>query len=208
MKSDQFVGGIVLCGGRSTRMGSAKEWLPFGDETMLQRIVRIVTEAAGPVIVVAAAGQTLPELPAAVHVVHDRRPDRGPLEGLAAGLAALPAAVEAAFVTTADAPLITMAFVRRMISLFVASSPEIEIVAPRIDGRVYPLTAVYRRTAVLQIEQFLAADRLRVTDLLASATTRYLAADELRDVDPELVSLRNVNTQADYQAALQSVRPM
>ena len=187
-------------------MGSAKEWLPFGDETMLQRILRVVAETVGPLIVVGAAGQRLPELPATVQVVHDRRPDRGPMEGLAAGLVALPAGVEAAFVTTVDAPLLTAPFVRRMFTLFAATSPEIEIVAPRIDGRVYPLTAVYRRSALPRIEQFLAADRLRVTDLLAAAPTRFLAADELRDIDPELISLRNVNTPAEYQAALRSVR--
>jgi molybdopterin-guanine dinucleotide biosynthesis protein A len=202
ISSDQFVGGIVLCGGRSTRMGSAKEWLPFGGETMLQRVVRVVAEAVGPVIVVSAMGQTLPELPAEVQVVHDRRPDRGPLEGLAAGLAALPATADAAFVTSVDAPLLTVPFVRRMIVLFAATLPEIEIVAPRIDGRVHPLTAVYRRAVLPRIAQFLAADRLRVTDLLAAAPTRSLAADELRAVDPELISLRNVNSPADYQAAL------
>ena len=185
-------------------MGSAKEWLPFGGETMLQRVVRVVAEAIGPVIVVAAEGQTLPELPAGVQVVHDRQPDRGPLEGLAAGLTALPAAVGVAFVSTVDAPLLTVPFMRRMVSLFVATSPEIDIVAPRIDGRVYPLTAVYRRPALVRIEEFLAADRLRVTDLLVASPTRYLAADELRDVDPEFISLRNVNNPADYQEALRA----
>ena len=36
------VGGIVLCGGRSSRMGRSKAWLPFGNEFLLQRIVRIL----------------------------------------------------------------------------------------------------------------------------------------------------------------------
>ena len=33
--------GIVLCGGRSSRMGRAKAWLPFGDELMLPRVLRL-----------------------------------------------------------------------------------------------------------------------------------------------------------------------
>ena len=32
------VGGIVLCGGQSSRMGRPKAWLPFGNETMLERL--------------------------------------------------------------------------------------------------------------------------------------------------------------------------
>jgi molybdopterin-guanine dinucleotide biosynthesis protein A len=44
--------GIVLCGGRSTRMGSAKALLPFGAETMLQRVVRLLGTVVSPVVVV------------------------------------------------------------------------------------------------------------------------------------------------------------
>src|SRR5262245_8712089 len=94
-------GGIVLCGGRSTRMGTPKLALPFGPETMLARIVRLLGEVCAPIVVVAAHEQELPPLPADVPaeviVARDRRPDRGPLEGLLAGLSALPADVEAAY---------------------------------------------------------------------------------------------------------------
>ena len=58
------VGAIVLCGGMSRRMGRPKAWLPFGpDEVMLQRVVRLVREVVGPVVVVAAPEQELPMLP-------------------------------------------------------------------------------------------------------------------------------------------------
>ncbi|MCA9117229.1 MAG: NTP transferase domain-containing protein, partial [Planctomycetaceae bacterium] len=54
------VAGIVLCGGRSSRMGQPKHLLPFGDETMLQRVVRTLSAVVSPVVVVAARGQQLP----------------------------------------------------------------------------------------------------------------------------------------------------
>ena len=59
------VAGVVLCGGRSSRMGRPKAWLPFGRELMLPRVVRLLGEAVGPVAVVAAPGQDLPPLPEA-----------------------------------------------------------------------------------------------------------------------------------------------
>src|SRR5437763_186942 len=83
-------GGIILCGGQSSRMGRPKEWLPFGDELMLPRMVRLMSEAVSPIVVVAAVGQQLPPLPTDVIETQDRQPDRGPLQGLAAGLTALP----------------------------------------------------------------------------------------------------------------------
>lgn len=57
------LGAVVLCGGESRRMGRAKAWLPFGPERMLQRVVRLVREAVGPVVVVAAPGQECPPCP-------------------------------------------------------------------------------------------------------------------------------------------------
>jgi len=55
-----IAGGIVLCGGKSTRMGVPKATLPFGPETMLQRVVRLLGTVVSPVVVVAAQGQPLP----------------------------------------------------------------------------------------------------------------------------------------------------
>ena len=54
--------GIVLCGGKSTRMGSSKALLPFGSETMLQRVVRLLGEVVSPMVVVAAVDQELPDI--------------------------------------------------------------------------------------------------------------------------------------------------
>ena len=57
------VGGIILCGGQSKRMGRPKAWLPFGDELMLPRVARLLREAVEPVVVVAAPGQDLEHIP-------------------------------------------------------------------------------------------------------------------------------------------------
>ena len=63
------IGGIVVCGGQSQRMGRPKAWLPFAGELMLPRILRLLGEAVGPLVVVAAPGQDLPPLPEHVAVV-------------------------------------------------------------------------------------------------------------------------------------------
>ena len=95
-------------------MGSAKALLPFGSETMLQRVVRLLGTVASPIVVVAASQQPLPELPAAVTVARDEREGRGPLEGLRAGLKALPSTVDVAYVTSCDVPLLVPGFSIRL----------------------------------------------------------------------------------------------
>ena len=66
-------GGIVLCGGKSTRMGTSKALLPFGPETMLQRVVRLLSGVVSPIVVVAAVDQELPPLPSDVIITRDER---------------------------------------------------------------------------------------------------------------------------------------
>src|SRR5260221_8157707 len=135
---------LVLCGGQSRRMGTPKEWLSIGNERMLQRIVRLVATAAEPVAVVAATGQSLPELPPAVAIHYDATKDRGPLEGLATGLTALPPSVEFVFVIGADSPLLKPAWINRLVDLI----GENDLAIPYVDGFHLPLAAVYHRATI------------------------------------------------------------
>ena len=63
----------MLCGGKSTRMGEPKATLPFGPETMLQRVVRLLGTVVSPIVAVAAREQVLPALPADVIATSARR---------------------------------------------------------------------------------------------------------------------------------------
>ena len=191
-------GGIVLCGGRSSRMGAPKLALPFGPELMLQRIVRLLGEACRPIVVVAAPAQELPALPAEVIIARDKREGRGPLEGLLAGLSALPEEVEAAYITSCDVPFLSPAFVRRMFELL----GDHAIAVPASGGYQHPLSAVYRRSLVDVVDALLAADRLRPAYLFDTVSTRRVEERELIDVDPRLDTLKNLNHPADYLAAL------
>jgi molybdopterin-guanine dinucleotide biosynthesis protein A len=191
-------GGIILCGGLSTRMGTSKALLPFGAETMLQRVVRILSIVVSPIVVVAAGGQSLPDLPAGVVVTRDERQGRGPLEGLRAGLKALPETVESAYVTSCDVPLLFPDFARRMIDLLA----DHDIAVMEIDGFPHPLSAVYRRSTLPHVEALLAQDRLRPVFLFDAVRTRRVLPAEMLTADPQLLTLRNLNTREDYLEAL------
>src|SRR3954454_19953664 len=108
--------GIVLAGGRSTRMGTPKAALEWHGSTLLRHVVGLVARGVeGPVVVVRAAGQALPSLPAGVEGAQGAREGRGPLQGLAAGLAAVSGRAEVAYASSTDAPLLHPEFVRRVL---------------------------------------------------------------------------------------------
>ncbi|HVW37010.1 MAG TPA: hypothetical protein VHB99_06885, partial [Pirellulales bacterium] len=77
-----------------------------------------------------------------------------------------------------------------------------EVAVPRIEGFYHPLSAVYRRSVLPQIELLLAEDRLRAANLFDLVPTREVSAAELSEIDPKLGTLRNLNLLEEYQAAL------
>jgi len=179
-------------------MGMPKALLPFGPELLLQRVVRLLAESVAPIVVVAAADQELPDLPADALIARDPDEYRGPLAGIAGGLAALDRRVDAAFVTSCDVPFLSAAFVRRVIERL----GDADVAVPRALGFHHPLAAVYRASVRPHVEALLAADRLRAVFLFDRVRTREIGADELLEVDPNLCSLSNLNQPADYLAAL------
>jgi molybdenum cofactor guanylyltransferase len=192
------VGGIVLVGGKSSRMGRPKATLPFGPELMVQRVVRLLRSVVQPIVVVAAPGQELPKLPAATLFAHDEREARGPLEGLLAGLLRIEPLVDAAYVTGCDVPLLEPAFVQAIIERM----GDALIAVPVEDGFAHPLAAVYRTSVLPTIRQQLAQDQLRPTLLFDVVPTRRIDVEELRQFDANLTTLKNCNQPRDYEAAL------
>lgn len=198
MESMVKVGGIVLCGGQSRRMGRPKAWLPFAGELMLPRVVRLLAEAVSPIIVVAAPDQDVPPLPNGVAVVRDEAEGRGPLQGLAAGVAALAGNADAAYLSSCDVPFLKPAFVRRLIELLNGHC----VVVPKVGEYHHPLAAVYRVGVHDAVSRLLRENRLRPVHLFEAVPTRVVTADELADVDPSFETLRNLNTPEEYEQAL------
>jgi molybdopterin-guanine dinucleotide biosynthesis protein A len=202
---------VVLCGGKSSRMGRPKAWLDFAGEPLLVRVLGRVSAAACPIVAVAAPGQDLPALPSGVEVTRDETAERGPLEGIRAGLAALaalPSPPEAAFVSSTDVPFLAPEIIRRLASLRDLGDRRADVVVARVGGRFHPLCAVYALTTLPHVAALLAEDRLRPFFLFERVTT--VVADEsmllgdpaLAAVDSTLRSLQNVNTPEEYAAAL------
>src|SRR5262249_492349 len=109
-------GGVVLAGGRSSRMGTPKAALEWHGSTLLRRTAGILGRGTGgPVVVVRAREQELPGLPDDVIVADDPREGKGPVQGIAAGLGALRGLADRAFVSSTDMPFLHPAFVRRVL---------------------------------------------------------------------------------------------
>lgn len=185
---------IVLCGGRSRRMGREKWSLPFGGETLLARTVRIVREVCDEVWVVAREGQ---EVAAGDYrIVRDPAEGLGPLAGLVAGLEAVTA--ERAFLTSCDVPFLRPEYVRRMLEL----SRGHAVAVPLLDGYHMCTSAVYAREVLPIARRLLREERLRPLFLVREVDALIVDETALREMDPDLASFRDCNTREDYEQAL------
>jgi molybdopterin-guanine dinucleotide biosynthesis protein A len=199
--------GVVLAGGQSSRMGRPKATLEWHGSTLLRRTVQILARTtSGPVVVVRAVGQDLPELPEGVLVADDPREGRGPLQGIAAGLAALSGRADIAFISSTDMPFLHPAFIRRVLSVL-EDSESTDVALPVARGYQQPLAAGYRVSLAETAERLVKEDRLRPAFLFEECRARTLDDAELRRnavlaaLDPDLDSVLNVNIPADYAAA-------
>ena len=182
-------------------MGTAKEWLPIGGESLLQQIVRIVGSVVHPVVVAGRRGQPLPALPSDVELAYDAIENAGPLAGMAAGFDGLAGRCEAAFVVSCDHPLLKPAFITRLIELL----GEHHAVVPSHEAQSYPLVAVYRLDLRPLLAELLAKGERRVHVFAERCGAYVIASAALVDVDGAIDSLRNVNDRESYERAIRDI---
>jgi molybdopterin-guanine dinucleotide biosynthesis protein A len=188
-------------------MGTPKAALEWHGSTLLDRTVRILARATnGPVVVVRAAGQDLPQLPEWVVVADDPLEGKGPVQGIAAGLAALTGRADIAFISSTDLPFLHPAFIQS-VARVLKDDEGADVALPVARGYKQPLAAAYRVSLAGAAERLVKEDRLRPAFLFDECRVETLDDAELtRDpllaaVDPDLDSVLNVNTPADYAAA-------
>ncbi len=135
--------GAVLTGGASTRMGTDKALLSVGGRP-LATIAADALAGAGAAEVLCVGGDLDRLRAAGLEARPDDHPEQGPLGGLLTALAL--ATEDLVVVLSCDLPTIDPTSVQTLVTTLVAD-PGAQVAAPVVSGRVYPITAAYRRSA-------------------------------------------------------------
>jgi molybdopterin-guanine dinucleotide biosynthesis protein A len=189
--------GIVLAGGRSRRFGRDKASASFLGRPLLGVVLESLGAVCPRLFVVCAAGQHLPPVVSGppYTVVRDTDEGQGPLAGLIAGLArAGPGLVIA---VSTDAPLLQPSLLADLAGL----APDYDVALPVVAGFPQPLVATYRQEMCLPaLRASFDAGNRSVVDALDGLHVRIVDENDLRRVDPDLRSFRNVNRPEDLVA--------
>lgn len=189
---------IVLAGGMNTRLGQVKALVDIGGKTLLQRTIERVKPLAEHIVIVSSAERAAIMTYPGAETVIDTQPGKGPLIGIYTGLIASQTPYSVA--VACDMPFLSTTLLGHMVDI----APGYDAVVPRFAAdRIEPLHAVYSRDCVGLLEkwQINVGSRLWVNLFLATANVRYFETDEIKTLDPNLLSFFNINFPADLARA-------
>ncbi len=168
-------------------------------------VLEALSQRCTPLLVVLAPDQAPPQLSGApaFRWLRDKHQGEGPLAGVLAGLAAVE--TNLAVVVSTDLPLLNPAVFEHLVSL----APGFDVVLPVVHGFEQPLLAVYRPgTSLPVLASAFESGIRRLVDAMHDLRVRRVAEEELRDVDPELFSFRNANTEEELAELERIARAM
>ena len=188
--------GVVLAGGRSTRMGQDKAALLLGGEPLLRRAVRRLHCALAEVIVAGPA--ELAALVPGVRIVADTQPGQGPLAGIGSALRAT--TTSWIFAVACDMPFVAPDLVRAMVDLAL-TSPDVDAVVLRAAHGTEQLHAVYGTSCLPALEAQLAAGDRALHHLFSTIRVREVPQAVAAHYDPDGLSVFNANAPEDWSRA-------
>jgi molybdopterin-guanine dinucleotide biosynthesis protein A len=193
---DAPVYGLVLAGGRSTRMRSDKAALPYQGQSQLERAMALLGALLPRSFVSVRADQAEDRLRARFERIVDRRENVGPIAGVLAAQAEHPQA--AWLVLACDLPLLDRASLEHLLR---ARDPGRLATAYRSshDALPEPLCAIYEPASAAALNAHLAAGRNCPRKFLLSADVKLI--DE-----PNPRALDNINTPEEYGAAMAALQ--
>lgn len=187
--------GVLLVGGKSSRMKRNKAFLELEGKPLVERSLAVLKSVFKEVLLSSSSG---PELYAdyGVPVILDEVPGRGSLEGLYKGLKA--ATYDEVFFVACDMPFLRVELIRFLSSWI----PEYDIVVPRLQSGLQPLHAFYHRRCLPKMKSNLEAGHLKIDDVYKECSVRYVDESELQAYQDLDKVFCNVNTPEEWSAII------
>ena len=187
--------GVVLCGGKSKRMGTPKETLSIHRFSFLELAVMRMRLVCSQVVISKKTMNINEPFP----VLEDIPGYAGPLSGIVTALEKYNG--EGILVSPVDSPFISSAF----LSTLLRHRKDADVVIPALDDILYPTIGYYRKNCLPALKEDASAKTMNLTSILKDAPLRIriLNAEELQKCGNPVKLLFNVNSPADYTRALE-----
>lgn len=188
---NESVTGIILAGGRCTRISTNKALLPLGDRPLILDIIETLDALCETIVLVTNQPEEY-DFPVASKV-RDIVSGKGPLGGLYTGLSV--SETQYNFVVACDMPFLNS----DLIGYMLVGCEKFDVVVPQLASGLEPLHAVYSKACLEPIQNNLQRGVLKLQSFYGSVRTKYIQQNEIERFDPELRTFFNINYREDYQ---------
>lgn len=187
--------GIILAGGKSSRMGTNKALLSIDGKSVIEHVVAELDSIVNNIIIVTNSFEDYAFLN--LPMVEDEWKDMGPLAGIHAGLSATK--TEHNLLVACDMPFISA----RLGSVLLGQLTEYQVAIPKISDKIHPLFAAYRKEVKEEAKAALEQKQLRIREMFRNIHVKIMNEIELNDYGIKLSEsdLFNMNHPEEYEQA-------
>ncbi|GIN63133.1 putative molybdenum cofactor guanylyltransferase [Robertmurraya siralis] len=187
--------GIILAGGKSSRMGTNKALLRIDGKSVIEHVVAELDSIVNNIIIVTNSFEDYAFLN--LPMVEDEWKGMGPLAGIHAGLSATK--TEQNLLVACDMPFISA----QLGSVLLGQLAEYQVAVPKISDKIHPLFAAYRKEVKEEAKAALEQKQLRIRGMFRNIHVKIMDEKELNDYGIKLSEsdLFNMNHPEEYEQA-------
>ena len=181
--------GIILSGGKSSRMGKEKGLCNFRGQALVQYAIDVLMPFCKRIIIVANSEQYKSF---GLEVFPDKIKDIGPVGGIYTGLTY--SETEDNFILSCDMPMIS----HELIEYILLNRKQKQIVVPDFEGYFEPLCAFYRRDIFSQLKKVIEERKYKLVDFIKATDFSELKIDKQLDFFHPLL-FANINSEKEIE---------
>jgi len=178
--------GIILSGGKSTRMGENKAFIKIEGVPIVSRIYTLFKELFQEVIIVTNQPELFKNFDSKIY--SDLLPNKGALGGLFTGL--FFSNFQYSFCVACDMPFIKKSLVQYLINNIEGE----DVIVPRAKDGLQPLHAVYSKNCLDPIKKIMEQGKYKIIDFYNLVSIKIVEEKDFTSLDPLRESFINVNT--------------
>ncbi|RLJ71074.1 molybdenum cofactor guanylyltransferase [Hydrogenivirga caldilitoris] len=188
---------FILAGGQSRRFGEDKILYKLGSKRTIDYIIEEAQKVCDKVFIVAKDREKFKDLH--IPVLEDLLPFQAPIVGVYTALKS--SGSKEVLILTGDMPLVKKEVLKLLMDSY--SSP---VTLFSINGKLYPLTAIYSTEILKALEEYIALGKRSLVGFLENVPCKVITEESVKPVDPELASFINMNTREDLSLLLEKIR--
>lgn len=186
--------GIILAGGKSSRMGRDKAFLAMGDKTLFEVVMDKMLKFFKEVMAVVAEPSLYEKYNKKILIKKDIIPESGPLGGLYTGL--LSSSNRDNFLIACDMPFLNP----NLLTYMAKNIKNSDAVVAEYNKRQHPLFGFYSKSCVSAAKLQISKGNFKMRDFLGKVKAEIVGESEVKEFDSKGLSFININTYDEYKS--------